>query len=291
MVSSSMTGYGAGQRQIGQHSLSVEAKSVNHRYLETSVRGPRWSLALEGDVRDALKTRFARGRFDVYIHLAEGTENPSPIDLPAARSLVDSLNQLRETLGIPGQIDLSLLASFRDVLRGTEPVFETEDIRGPLLEALGEALDALEAMRLREGEALERDILGHLDNVKYLCGEIRMRVPEAREALTARLRERLTKLSEGIEMDTGRLEQELVFAAERGDISEELSRLESHIAQFRTMLADSGASGRKLDFLVQEMNREANTIASKSLDLTLTQRAVDLKSALEKIREQIQNVE
>lgn len=291
MTTESMTGYGSGQRPLRGGTLTVEARSVNHRFLEASVRGPRWSLALEGEVREAIKARFARGRFDVYIRLDETANGVPALDPAAARAFVDSFRKLGRELGLPGEVDLPLLAAFRDALRPQEPSFAEEELRGPLLGALGEALDALGGMRRREGSALDRDLLGHLGEVERICAEVRERVPEAREAIQARLRERLARLAEGLALDAGRLEQELIYAAERGDISEELSRLASHIAQFRGMLAAPGPAGRKLDFLVQEMNREANTIASKSSDLPLTQRAVDLKSAIERIREQVQNVE
>lgn len=291
MTTESMTGYGSGQRPLRGGTLTVEARSVNHRYLEASVRGPRWSLSLESEVREAIKARFARGRFDVYLRLDEGANGAPALDPAAARAVADSLRALGRELGLPGEVDLPLLAAFRDALRPQEPSFAEEEMRGPLLAALGDALEALGGMRRREGGALDRDLLGHLGEVERICAEIRERVPEAREAIQARLRERLARLAEGLALDAGRLEQELIYAAERGDISEELSRLASHIAQFRGMLAAPGPAGRKLDFLVQEMNREANTIASKSADLPLTQRAVDLKSAIERIREQVQNVE
>ena len=159
------------------------------------------------------------------------------------------------------------------------------------MESLGDALGALGLMREKEGGALAKDIHDHLATVKERCGEIRERLPEARRLLTERMRERIHEIAGSVEVDEGRLEQEMIYAAERGDISEELSRLDSHVVQFREMLEEKGPIGRKLDFLTQEMNREANTISSKSIDLTLTQCAVEVKSAIEKIREQVQNVE
>ena len=287
----SMTGYGSGETSFRDHSLSIEARSVNHRYLESSVRGPRWALSLEGKIREAVKKRFSRGRFDIFIHYSEANNHSQVIDIKAAREFVDSLRGLRDELGISGDVDLALLAGFRESLKGSELAISAEEVSEPLLSALAAALVTLSEMRRREGEALERDILAHLENAARLTGEIRDRLPEAQEALTARIRERLIKLAEGMDIDEGRIEQELIFAAERGDISEEISRLGSHIDQFRGMVKSDDPLGRKLDFLIQEMNRETNTIASKSVDLTLTQFAVDLKSTLEKIREQVQNVE
>ncbi len=287
----SMTGYGAGERPLGEATISVEARSVNHRYLEVSCRGPRWSLALENEVREAVKKRFSRGRFDIYIRSGEEGNHASPIDAEAAKSLLTTLKSLKNELGIAGEIDLSILTGFRDLLKSAEPEPEKDEIRGVLMESLGDALGALGEMREKEGGALSKDICEHLDTVEKGCGEIRERLPEARRLLTERMRERILEIAQGVDMDEGRLEQEMIYAAERGDISEELSRLDSHVVQFREMLEGEGPIGRKLDFLTQEMNREANTISSKSIDLVLTQSAVDVKSAIEKIREQVQNVE
>ncbi len=287
----SMTGYGTGERPLGDILVSVEARSVNHRYLEVSIRGPRWSLPLESEVREAVKKHFSRGRFDIYIRLDRGANAVSPIDAEAAKSLLSNLNTLKSELGIPGDVDFSTLAGFRDFLKSPEPEPEKDAMQSPLMESLDEALGSLGHMRRKEGDALEKDLTVHLRGVENRCGEIRKCLPEARESLAARMRERILKFAEGVEVDEGRLEQEMVYAAERGDISEELSRLDSHIAQFREILTSEHPVGRKLDFLVQEMHREANTISSKSFDSRLTQSAVDMKSAVEKIREQVQNVE
>ncbi len=288
---SSMTGYGAGESTFKDDVFSVETRSVNHRYLETTVRGPRWSLSLESEIREAIKSRFARGRFDVFIHFNEANNHSQIIDLDAAKGFIASLRELRDELGIQGEVDLALLAGFRDALKGSDISFTADEVRDPLMSALDDALGSLGQMRRREGEALERDILSHLEDVARLTGEISERLPEAQKALTERIRERIIKFAEGMDVDEGRLEQELIYAAERVDINEELSRLESHIVQFWEFVKSNEPLGRKLDFLIQEMNRESNTIASKSVDLTLTQKAVDLKSALEKIREQVQKVE
>lgn len=287
----SMTGYGAGERPLGETSISVEARSVNHRYLEVSIRGPRWSLPLESEVRDAVKKRFSRGRFDIYVHANGDAKSVSPIDAGAAKSLFEDLKTLKNELGLSGEIDLSILTGFRDLLKGADAEPDKDEMRDALMESLGDALDTLRGMRRKEGDALSKDICDHLATVKNRCGDIRERLPEARRLLTERMRERILEIADGVEVEEGRLEQEMIYAAERGDISEELSRLDSHVVQFREMIEGESPIGRKLDFLTQEMNREANTISSKSIDLTLTQKAVDVKSAIEKIREQVQNVE
>ncbi len=290
-MTGSMTGYGSAERGLKETSLLVEVRSVNHRYLETSIRAPRWALPLEGKVREEVKRRFARGRFDVFIRLGSGQNGVPYFDPASARNFVDSLRRLGEELGIPGEVDMAVLAQFRDALRSGESSLTAGEMEAPLMEALGEALSALGGMRRVEGENIEEDILAHLAEAERLTSGLRSRLPEAQAALSARMRDRIAKVAEEVSLDEGRLEQELIYAAERGDISEELNRLESHASQFRELIGGSGPVGRKLDFLLQELNREANTIASKSVDLSLTQMAVDLKSALEKIREQVQNIE
>lgn len=286
-----MTGYGSDEAFFKKSTLSIEARSVNHRYLETTVRGPRWSLALESEVRAAVKKRFSRGRFDIFIHYSGSNDNSSFIDIETAKKFIDSMHSIRDELEIQGEVDLALLARFRDTLKNSDVVLTPDEARKPLIGSLESALGHLSQMRLREGKALKKDILIHLEDVNRLTKEIRNRLPEAQSALTVRVRERIVKLFDSMDFNEDRLEQELIYTAERGDISEELSRLESHIFQFRELLDKEKPLGRKLDFLIQEMNRESNTIASKSVDLALTQKAVDLKSALEKIREQVQNVE
>jgi len=286
-----MTGYGSDEVSFQNNTLSIEARSVNHRYLETTVRGPRWSLALENEVRQTVKKRFSRGRFDIFIHCSESNNNSSFIDIEAAKKFVDFMHSIRDELEIQGEVDLALLARFRDTLKNSDVVLTPDEARESLIRSLESALGHLSQMRLREGKALKKDILIHLEDVNRFTKEIRNRLPEAQSALTVRIRERIVKLFDSMDFNEDRLEQELIYTAERGDISEELSRLESHIFQFRDLLDKEKPLGRKLDFLIQEMNRESNTIASKSVDLALTQKAVDLKSALEKIREQVQNVE
>ncbi|MDA1001227.1 MAG: YicC family protein [bacterium] len=290
-MAGSMTGYGAGEAALGDSTLVVETRSVNHRYLETSIRGPRWSLSLEGAVREEVKKRFDRGRFDVFIHFEVPENGAALINMDAAREFVGSLRAVGKELRLSGDVSLEVLAQFRDSLKSVEPAISPEEAKPVLLDALGRALESLKEMRVREGGALQRDIVSHLGQVEIFTREIRASLPEIRAALTGRARERILQFAEGLQMEEGRLEQELVYAAEKGDISEELSRLESHISQFRGLLEAEGPIGRKLDFLLQEMNREANTVASKSVDLSITQRAVELKSAMEKIREQVQNIE
>ncbi len=287
----SMTGYGAGQGRLRDSAVTVEARTVNHRFLETVIRSPRWINPIENRIRGEVKSRFARGRFEIFIRLEPQANASAFLDPAAAKNFVSALSAVQEELGIPGEIDIAILSNFRDVLRADEPAYEADEVGDAVMPPLGEALDALAKMRRREGEALTQDIRDHLGQAQAAHADIRDRLPEAQAALAARARERIEKFAGDISLDEGRLEQELIYLTERGDISEELARLESHIAQFEDLLAASGAAGRKLDFLLQEMNREANTIASKSVDLPLTQRAVDLKSALEKVREQVQNIE
>ncbi|MFQ5894814.1 MAG: YicC/YloC family endoribonuclease [Nitrospinota bacterium] len=292
----SMTGYGMGRASGEGHTLTVEVRSVNHRFFEVALRGPRWVAPLEAEIRRKLRERFARGRFEVFVSREPGEgeeegEGNYSFDPQRGAALVGSLRALQEALGLPGQVDLSLLAHFRDALRAADLSPSPEEVRGPLLGALGGALLSLAAMREREGEALYADVSPRIGRVERLVEELRTRAPQARAEAGARLRERLERLGQGLPIEPGRLEQELLFYAERSDVSEELARLSGHLAQFRALLAGREAAGRKLDFLLQEMNREVNTLGAKAGDQLISQQAVEVKSELEKVREQVQNAE
>lgn len=289
----SMTGYGSGEAEFMDGSLYVEARSVNHRFLEVSVRTPRWLSALEGNIRQEIKARFRRGRFDVFISLtnAHGTDALPLLDRGIVRDYVQALRLLKEELGLPGEVDLQLLVQFRELLRAQDPRLEAEETWSSLREALSKALDSVEGMRLKEGAATELDIRRHLEKLHEGIKAVKERASEAIGEGRRRLQERIQKLLGETPVEPGRLEQEVLFFAERSDVSEEVSRLESHLEQFRSLLQQDEPQGRRLDFLLQEMYREANTISAKGSDLSLSQIVVELKSELEKLREQVQNVE
>jgi uncharacterized protein (TIGR00255 family) len=289
----SMTGYGRGEWQGDGRKLEVEIKSVNHRYCDISLRLPRKLNPLETQARNFLRQRLSRGRIEVFVQVDESAlaEQKLELDLNVARDYFLGLKALQENLGIPGEVRLETLAGFRDIFarKETEPDLEKE--WEYLRTALEGALAGLEAMRRDEGLKLKEDFLVRLSALEKMVREIEEKAPLALRASRDRLAQRVQELSGGLGIDEARLAQEVAFLAERSDITEELVRLRSHLAQYREMLTSPEPAGRKLEFLLQEINREANTIGSKANDAGISHVVVEIKSELEKLREQIQNVE
>lgn len=289
----SMTGYGRCENESEGRKFSVEIKAVNHRYNDISIRLPKSMNYLEDKTRKTLMKKIMRGKTDVYISFESFSEDDVNIKInePLAKAYCEKLAFLRDTYNLTGNDTLDLVAKFPDVIT-VEKVQEDEDtIWNTLLPALEGALDNFIAMRETEGEALKKDILLKSDYIEGLVEQIRERAPlvaeDYREKLTARLQELLGDTS----IDEQRILTEVTVFADRACIDEEITRLTSHIIQLRSIFEKNEPIGRKLDFLVQEMNREANTIASKSNDIKITQLTIELKSEIEKIREQIQNIE
>lgn len=289
----SMTGYGRGERAYPQKAYLVEIQAYNHRYFEFRARTPRHLARLEPHLQQEVHKRFSRGRFDLSLTERELGERPR--NLVFNRSLAyqyyGALEELKGKLGLPGEVTLELLAGMKDLLTLEEVEEGIEEVWQQVRPALEEALDSLEAMRVQEGTALEAEIEGHLQHIAGLLRSIKERSPEVVRAYRTRLRARIQDLLGQSPVDPTRLEQEVATFADRSEITEECVRLESHLAQFHQLLAGPGPQGRKLDFLLQEMNREANTISAKAQDPLISQWVVELKAELEKIREQAQNVE
>ncbi len=290
----SMTGWGKGLAEKDGQTVTVEVRSVNHRYFEVSVKASRSLASVEPLVREKIRARFERGKFDVFITVSGDfpVSREVRLDRAAAEQYLTGLKSLKEEMNLAGEITVETLARMREI-------FFTEDNEsGPEVEsdtvtdALTQALENLETMRRTEGEVLAEDILNRLDKVSDFLGRLKETVPATVEQYKERLRTRLTELVNGeVKLDPGRLEQEIVLLTLRSDTSEEITRLGSHIGQFRDQLAQGSPAGRKLDFLLQEMHREVNTVGSKSLDSRVSALIIDLKGALEKIREQVQNLE
>jgi len=293
----SMTGFGRATFQVEDASCEVEARSVNHRYLDARVRLPKLMATLETAIRERVAARFARGKVDLTVTWPAGA-GPAPrleIDLDAAGEYARAASRLAESPGLAGSLDVATLLALPGVARFVETETSSPEVANDALSAVDTALDALEAMRITEGEALSLDLLGRLNRVSELT--------DALEGLSGSVvqvvRDRLRKRTEQLRQDTGlydeaRLHQELVIAADRMDVTEEIVRLRSHIDQFRSILASAGAGspvGRRLDFLLQELGREANTIGSKGSDAPIAHTVVELKAEIERIREQVQNVE
>ncbi len=289
----SMTGYGKGRAVVEGMSLTVEIKSVNHRYSDLNMKSPRSLFPLEGEIKKRIGERLKRGKIDIFINqeLADGAVAAPTLNAPLAAAYAEVFRELRETLGLDEVIPVSLVASQKDVIVVREAEPDEEKTRRCLDEALNEALDAVEAMRLAEGEATRRDIEGRLDTAAVLLSRIEERAPQVPLEWRIRLAERLGRLGADFSQDPQRVAQEVAIYADRCDISEELARFKSHLDQFRNLLEQTEPVGRQLDFLVQELNRETNTMGSKSNDAELTRQVVALKAELEKVREQVQNIE
>jgi uncharacterized protein (TIGR00255 family) len=288
-----MTGFGSGQATRGTESLAVELKSVNHKFCEVKVRLPRELGALEAMVQKRVKERVTRGAVEVTVRRAAkaGTGLVPQADVELARQYVRAWSELASALGLPDEVRLRDVALLPDVIRVEEPQVHLEDATVALDLAVTAALDGLSAMRVKEGEALEADLSARLALVSSLVTDLVRLAPKAVEEYQVRLAERIAELAKGVSVDPQRLAQEVAIFAERTDVAEELTRLNSHISQFQTLLAAKEPVGRKMDFLVQEMHREVNTTGSKSQHPEISSRVVALKAELERIREQVQNVE
>lgn len=288
----SMTGYGKGESVSSRGRCLVEVRSVNHRYGEVTVKLPRTFMACEHDVRKTASARIKRGKADLFVQweAAVDASMATPVNIEAAKGYHAAFQQLAHELLMSPEIPLSLIVAQRNVIQ--ESVAEDgTDLLPQVMEAAGLALDALDAMRLREGEALAGDLRLRRRTLEELVGQIRLRVPLMVEEYQIKLQQRLTKLLGDTEMDPQRLAQEVALLADRCDVTEELVRLASHFVQFDETLNLREPVGRKLDFLMQEMNREVNTIGSKSNDVEITSLVVTLKAEMEKMREQVQNIE
>lgn len=289
----SMTGYGSAKGSVEGQEITVELKSVNNRYLDCSVRLPRNFLFAEDTVKQAVSAGVSRGKVDVFVSAQASQESGTVVSVneELARGYRDAVARIAETLGLESGLNAFSLARFPDVLTVERRELDKDKAAAALSEITAKAVEEFNAMREREGERLRRDMLGKLETIEGLVSVVEERSPqtvkEYRERLEARLRDILADRS----LDEQRVITEAAIFADRTAVDEETVRLRSHIAQFRTMLEEGSPIGRKMDFLVQEFNRESNTIGSKCSDASLAKVVVDLKSEIEKIREQLQNVE
>ena len=291
----SMTGFGRGEYTDGKRNITVEIKSVNHRYSDISVKMPRRYSFAEDKVKSAVKARLKRGKVDVSIMVENITENDINIKLnePIARQYFDNLKTLQESFDLSGDITLRLLATMPDVMKAIPDVDDEEEIAKAILIPVEEAAANLEKMRGVEGEKLAEDLLSRGETIKEILDKIAERAPGVVVDYTAKLKERITELLAGnATIPEERILTEAAIFADKCAIDEEITRLNSHLIQLKKIVdSPNDAEGKKLDFLVQEMNREANTIGSKANDITITNYMLEIKSEIEKIREQVQNVE
>lgn len=292
-MANSMTGFGRGDAEGEGYRFSVELKSVNHRFLEIVVRAPRHLIGFEERIRRILQGKFRRGRIEVYVNMAEteGMKRIVKVDKDLALAYDKTLMELALELQVVYERDLYRLAALPEVLAVEDPELELDILWGSCAEALEIAAENLRQMRCKEGETLTADLLLRFDLIVNCLQGIAERAPCVVTDYQTRLQERLQSLLGEVELDETRLANEVAYFADRASITEELVRFDSHLAQGRDALQSAESVGRKLDFLVQEMNREINTIGSKANDLQIGQQVISVKSELEKVREQIQNLE
>lgn len=290
----SMTGYGKGEHNDGKRSITAEIKTINNRYCDINIKTPRHLRFFEDNIRKILKNYIQRGRIDVYLNIDYISESDTIIvpNLYLAKQYKDAIDEIRKELNISSEPSVDTLIKFQDVLVASEGNVDEEELRICVEKAVTIAVENLISMRLKEGIQLEADIRTCMEKIVKLIDEISMHsesiVNDYKEKLETRVKE---LLGNNYELDENRLYNEIVFYSDKCDINEEIVRLKSHMEQLDISLNNGGPIGRKLDFIIQEANREINTIGSKISNLNITQIVIDIKNLLEKIREQIQNIE
>lgn len=289
----SMTGYGKGEAEANGRSVTVELKTVNHKFFDWNTKMPKGFLFAEDEAKKAVAREVARGHVDVYITVRQTEAQAAEYraDIALASKYVAATKELSEAVGVPFDIGALALAKNPDILALETVEADDEELRSLLMAALSDALKGLVVMRENEGEALRRDITEKLDSMSVSVKKVAELAPAVVEEYRKKLTARITELLGSAVADMSRVATEVALFADKCAVDEEISRLKAHIAAMRGYLAAEGPVGRKLDFLVQEMNREANTIGSKANDLDITREVLSLKNDIEKIREQAQNVE
>ena len=289
-----MTGYGRGTVSSEKFSVTVEIKTVNNRFLDINLRLPYELQSMEAELKKTITHRLSRGRVDVNLQTERTEEIVYELNRPLISGYLAALKELQGEFSLAGEPDINVIARLPNVLQNPKNDLD-EDFAESVKNALVLALHELENMREIEGEILKKELTNLLDAIENHLPVIEKEsgtvAEEYRQRLTKRIGEMLARSESQIELDQTRLAQEIAFLSDRSDISEEIQRLKSHIEQFRQIMNEEKETGKRLDFLTQELNREANTIASKTQNLAVKEAALSIKSAIEKIREQVQNVE
>lgn len=290
----SMTGFGRGSATGDNFSVSVDLKTVNNRFLDVHLRLGSELSAIEPLIKRRITERLSRGRVDANLTFERTGEVSYELNRPLIAGFISAMRAMQQEFNIQGEPDLNILARLPGAMQPVRDGIDDEMLRG-IERAVEEALDELERMREREGQSLVAEMLGRLVEIERHIPVIEAAADGLVEAYRARLQKRIGELlardSQAIELDQSRLAQELAYLADRSDITEELTRLKSHLAQFREAIVSGGEVGKRLDFLLQELNREANTVLSKSTEMTIKESALSIKAEIEKLREQVQNVE
>lgn len=290
----SMTGYGRGSAAGEDFAVSVDLKTVNNRFLDVHLRLSGELSSLEPVIKRQISARLSRGRVDVSINFEKTSQTAYEINRPLIAGYVNALRDMQKEFSIGGELDINVLARLPGALQPARDGLNDGVVAG-IHKALAEALDELERMRAQEGETLRREMAERIDKIDALVPTIENAaaglVDAYRERLQKRIGELLNRNGQLVEIDPARLAQEVAYLSDRSDVSEEMVRLRSHLSQFRDALDSTGETGKMLDFLLQELNREANTTLSKSTDLIIKEAGLAIKAEVEKIREQVQNVE
>ena len=289
----SMTGYGSAKGQTGGLEITVELKSVNNRYLDTSVRLPRSFLFAEDAVKSAVQAHISRGKVDVFVSIDASLADDMTVKVnePLLKGYIEAIRHISEEYSLANDLTALSVSRFPDVLSVEKKDLDAEAISAALCEVTERALCDFDAMRLREGEKLRDDVLSRLETIDALVATVERESPKTVAEYRSRLEQKMAEVLGTAGIDESRILAEAALFADHIAVDEETVRLRSHMAQLRTMINGNSPTGRKIDFLIQEFNREANTIGSKCQNSDIAHVVVDLKSEIEKIREQIQNIE
>ncbi len=290
----SMTSFGRASNEEGsKHLFSVEMKSVNSRYLDVNVRLPKSIISLEEEIRKLVNSKLSRGKVDIFINqksYSQG-EGVAKLNLKLAESYFNCLKEIEKNLEVKNDITVTQIARFPDVINVVEEEDSTEEIWTFIKPLINSSLEMMDSMRIVEGEKLKEDILIKLKEIEEIVLNIEKIADTVPNTYKKKLELKLKDLLDGVEIDEARIAQEVAIIADKSAVDEEITRLNSHLNQMRITFEEGGQIGRKLDFIIQEMNREANTIASKSSDMDMTNYVINIKNLIEKIREQVQNIE
>ncbi|WP_077849716.1 YicC/YloC family endoribonuclease [Clostridium puniceum] len=290
----SMTSFGRAQSEEGKDlCFSIEMKSVNHRYLDINIRMPRIMLALEEKIRNIISKKLNRGKVDVFINYKNYGNNAGKpnLNIKLAKEYYECLKQIQNELNVIDDISITKIARLSDVITLEEPEESLDNLLNEISPLIESALDLMDGMRKKEGEKLKEDILAKVQMIELYVKEIEKVSDNIPKNYKKKLEERLSELLSGVDIDESRIALEVAILSDKAAVDEEITRLRSHLSQIKSTLDLEEPIGRKLDFIIQEINREANTIASKSTDINMTNKVIEVKNTIEKIREQVQNIE
>ena len=289
-----MTGFGRAECQEDDYTYQAEIRSVNNRFIEINTRLPKAYSNLEQPLKKLIKSYCSRGSISLTISLGFSNDSLGEWEikpnLPLAKQYLDALKNIQNSLGLTGDVDLKSVIGLREIIK-IDPVTIDPAKKDLILNITKEALASLQKMREEEGKTLQKDLAQRIDSIETHLADIESRHPQVIGEYQEKLKERIKNITDGFELDEARLAQEAALLADRSDITEEMTRLKSHLNQFRSFFNTNEPIGRKLEFITQEINREVNTTGSKSSDITISKRVIEVKSELEKIREQVQNIE